>query len=192
HFVRIDEAARESEAALGKFRRAFLEFFARAQNFHIALHVFMRPAARMRHIGKLRKKKAELGKEPEHLARDRLDIVLAANDDEAGYLVADQHVVARGNCVLHAITTRNNVLNRNKVAGFIIVGGQDNIQSVAGQMLGFFAELGFLFPQFPYVALWAGWPNETWSAMWKFCARAKNSRKARRNLPSAASLSRAA
>jgi len=66
----------------------------------------------------------------------------------------------RLNCVQNAITTRNKVLIRNKVAGFIIVGGQDNIQSVAGQMLGFFAELGFLFPQFPYVAHSRGWSHE--------------------------------
>jgi len=66
----------------------------------------------------------------------------------------------RLNCVQNAITIRNNVLIRNKVAGFIIVGGQDNIQAVAGQMLGFFAELGFLFPQFPYIAHSRGWSSE--------------------------------
>ncbi len=48
----------------------------------------------------------------------------------------------RLNCVQNAVTIRDQVLIRNKVAGFIIVGGQDNIQAVAGQMLGFFAELG--------------------------------------------------
>jgi hypothetical protein len=52
------------------------------------------------------------------------------------------------------------VLIRNKVAAFLIVGGQDNIQAVAGQMLGFFAELGFLFPQFPFVAHSRGWTAE--------------------------------
>ena len=66
----------------------------------------------------------------------------------------------RLNCVQNAITIRNRVLIRNKVAGFIIVGGQDNIQAVAGQMLGFFAELGFLFPQFPYIAHSRGWSHE--------------------------------
>jgi hypothetical protein len=40
------------------------------------------------------------------------------------------------------------------------VGGQDNIQAVAGQMLGFFAELGFIFPQFPYIAHSRGWSHE--------------------------------
>jgi nitrite reductase/ring-hydroxylating ferredoxin subunit/multimeric flavodoxin WrbA len=66
----------------------------------------------------------------------------------------------RLNCVQNAITIRNNVLIRNKVAGFIIVGGQDNIQAVAGTMLGFFAELGFIFPQFPYIAHSRGWSHE--------------------------------
>ena len=66
----------------------------------------------------------------------------------------------RLNCVQNAVTIRDKVLIRNKVAGFIIVGGQDNIQAVAGQMLGFFAELGFLFPQFPYIAHSRGWSHE--------------------------------
>lgn len=66
----------------------------------------------------------------------------------------------RLNCVQNAITIHNNVLIRNKVAGFIIVGGQDNIQAVAGQMLGFFSELGFMFPQFPFIAHSRGWSAE--------------------------------
>ncbi len=66
----------------------------------------------------------------------------------------------RLNCVQNAVTIRNQVLIRNKVAGFIIVGGQDNIQGVAGQMLGFFSELGFIFPQFPYIAHSRGWSAE--------------------------------
>ena len=32
------------------------------------------------------------------------------------------------------VTIQDNVLIRNKVAAFIITGGQDNIQAVAGQM----------------------------------------------------------
>jgi multimeric flavodoxin WrbA/nitrite reductase/ring-hydroxylating ferredoxin subunit len=66
----------------------------------------------------------------------------------------------RMNCVQNQITLRNRVLIRNKVAGFIIVGGQDNIQMVAGQMLGFFSELGFIFPQFPFIAHSRGWSHE--------------------------------
>jgi len=70
----------------------------------------------------------------------------------------------RLNCVQNAVTVRNQVLIRNKVAGFIIVGGQDNIQGVAGQMLGFFAELGFVFPQFPFIAHSRGWSAEDMEA----------------------------
>jgi multimeric flavodoxin WrbA len=66
----------------------------------------------------------------------------------------------RLNCIQNQITTHNRVLIRNKVASFIIVGGQDNVQGVAGQMLGFFAELGFHFPQFPYIAHSRGWSAE--------------------------------
>ena len=96
----------------------------------------------------------------------------------------------RLNCVQNAITTRNNVLIRNKVAGFIVVGGQDNIQAVAGQMLGFFAELGFIFPQFPYIAHSRGWSHEDMEAQRRDRARFRsNSRKAPPNFPSAASAS---
>lgn len=66
----------------------------------------------------------------------------------------------RLNCVQNQTTIRNRILIRNKVASFIITGGQDNVQGVAGQMLGFFGELGFLFPQFPYVAHSRGWSAE--------------------------------
>lgn len=66
----------------------------------------------------------------------------------------------RLNTIQNQVTIKNRVLIRNKVAAFIIVGGQDNVQGVAGQMLGFFAELGFHFPQFPYVAHSRGWTAE--------------------------------
>jgi multimeric flavodoxin WrbA/nitrite reductase/ring-hydroxylating ferredoxin subunit len=66
----------------------------------------------------------------------------------------------RLNCIQNQVTTHNRVLIRNKVASFIIVGGQDNVQGVAGQMLGFFAELGFHFPQFPFIAHSRGWSAE--------------------------------
>ena len=58
------------------------------------------------------------------------------------------------------VTIRNRVLIRNKVASFIITGGQDNVQEVAGHLLMFFGELGFLFPQFPFIAHSRGWSAE--------------------------------
>jgi len=69
-------------------------------------------------------------------------------------------MVERMNCVQNQVTIANRVLMRNKVAAFIITGGQDNVQAVAGQMLGFFAEIGCHFPQFPYVAHSRGWTAE--------------------------------
>ena len=69
-------------------------------------------------------------------------------------------MVERMNCIQNQVTIGNRVLLRNKVASFIITGGQDNIQSVAGQMLGFFAEIGCVFPPFPYIAHSRGWSAE--------------------------------
>ena len=69
-------------------------------------------------------------------------------------------LIERMNCIQNQVTIRNRVLIRNKAAAFIITGGQDNVQSVAGQMLMFFAELGFDFPQFPFIAHSRGWSAE--------------------------------
>ena len=66
----------------------------------------------------------------------------------------------RLNCVQNQITIANRVLIRNKVAAFIITGGQDNIQAVAGHLLMFFSEIGFHFPQFPFIAHSRGWSAE--------------------------------
>ena len=69
-------------------------------------------------------------------------------------------MVERLNCVQNQVTIADRVLIRNKAISFIITGGQDNIQAVAGQMMGFFGELGFLMPQFPYIAHSRGWAAE--------------------------------
>lgn len=69
-------------------------------------------------------------------------------------------MVERLNCVQNQITIKDTALIRNKVAGFIIMGGQDNVQDVAGHLLGFFSELGFSFPPFPYIAHSRGWSAE--------------------------------
>lgn len=69
-------------------------------------------------------------------------------------------MVERMNCIQNQITIANKVLLHNKVAAFIITGGQDNVQAVAGQMLGFFSELGCHLPPFPYIAHSRGWAAE--------------------------------
>jgi multimeric flavodoxin WrbA len=66
----------------------------------------------------------------------------------------------RLNCVQNQVTIANRVLIRNKVAAFIITGGQDNVQDVAGHLMGFFGEIGCQFPQFPFIAHSRGWTAE--------------------------------
>ena len=69
-------------------------------------------------------------------------------------------MIERLNCVQNQVTIHNTVLIKNKVAAFIITGGQDNIQAVAGSMFTFWAELGFVFPPFPFIAHSRGWDAE--------------------------------
>lgn len=89
------------------------------------------------------------------------DVILLATPIRWGAASSLYYRMAeRMNCVQNQITIANNVLIRNKVAGFIIVGGQDNVQAVAGQLLGFFGEIGFHLPHFPYIAHSRGWTAE--------------------------------
>lgn len=89
------------------------------------------------------------------------DVVLIATPIRWGSASALYFKMAeRLNCVQNAITLHNKVLIRNKVAAFIITGGQDNIQAVAGSMLAFWSELGFVFPPFPFIAHSRGWDAE--------------------------------
>ncbi|SPP64515.1 Rieske 2Fe-2S domain-containing protein [Nitrospira lenta] len=69
-------------------------------------------------------------------------------------------MVERMNCIQNQETIANKHLLKNKVAAFIIMGGQDNVQGVAGQLMTFFAEVGCQFPQFPFVAHSRGWSAE--------------------------------
>ena len=89
------------------------------------------------------------------------DVILVATPIRWGNASALYYrMVERMNCVQNQVTIANRVLMRNKTAAFIITGGQDNVQAVAGQMLGFFAEIGCHFPQFPYIAHSRGWSAE--------------------------------
>ncbi|MCE9616233.1 MAG: NAD(P)H-dependent oxidoreductase [Lentisphaerae bacterium] len=88
----------------------------------------------------------------------------------------------RLNCVQNQVTIANRVLIRNKVAAFIITGGQDNIQAVAGNALGFFAELGFQFPQFPYIAHSRGWSAEDMERNIEYVEKSEELRRGAREL----------
>lgn len=69
-------------------------------------------------------------------------------------------MIERLNCVQNQITLNNKILIKNKVASFIITGGQDNIQNVAGQMMMFFSELGFALPPYSFMGWSRGWTAE--------------------------------
>ena len=69
-------------------------------------------------------------------------------------------LVERLNCVQNQETIANRVLMRNKVVGFVVTGGQDNVQAVVGQMMVFFSEIGCHFPPFPFIAHSRGWSAE--------------------------------
>jgi nitrite reductase/ring-hydroxylating ferredoxin subunit/multimeric flavodoxin WrbA len=89
------------------------------------------------------------------------DVVLVATPIRWGVASSLYFKMAeRLNCIQNQITIRDNALIRRKVAAFVITGGQDNVQGVAGEMLCFFSELGFCFPQFPYIAHSRGWSAE--------------------------------
>jgi nitrite reductase/ring-hydroxylating ferredoxin subunit/multimeric flavodoxin WrbA len=89
------------------------------------------------------------------------DVVILATPIRWGNASSLYYKMAeRLNCVQNQITIRDRVMIRNKTAAFIITGGQDNIQGVAGQLLTFFGELGFMFPQFPFIAHSRGWSAE--------------------------------
>ena len=85
-------------------------------------------------------------------------------------------MVERMNCIQNQVTIANRVLLRNKVAAFIITGGQDNVQAVAGQMMGFFGEIGCQFPQFPFVAHSRGWSAEDMERNVEYVMRSKELR----------------
>ena len=89
------------------------------------------------------------------------DVVLLSTSIRWGTASSLYHKMAeRLNCIQNQITIANRVLITNKVAGFIITGGQDNIQAVAGSLLTFWSELGFVFPAFAFIAHSRGWDAE--------------------------------
>ncbi|HEY7506832.1 MAG TPA: NAD(P)H-dependent oxidoreductase, partial [Nitrososphaera sp.] len=89
------------------------------------------------------------------------DVIMVATPIRWGAASSLYYKMAeRMNCIQNQITIGDKALIQNKVASFIITGGQDNVQDVAGHMLGFFSELGFVFPPFPYIAHTRGWSAE--------------------------------
>ncbi len=103
------------------------------------------------------------------------DIVLVSTPIRWGNASSLYYKMAeRLNSIQNQITLKNKVLIQNKVVGLIITGGQDNIQSVAGQMLTFFSELGFVSPTFPFVAHSLGWASENMEQNMDFVSQSEH------------------
>src|SRR5690606_12436586 len=69
-------------------------------------------------------------------------------------------MIQRMNCIQNQIITNNRYLIRDKVAAFIITGGQDNVQHVAGELFSFWSQMGFVFGKFPFAGWTRGWYAE--------------------------------
>jgi nitrite reductase/ring-hydroxylating ferredoxin subunit/multimeric flavodoxin WrbA len=89
------------------------------------------------------------------------DVILLSTPIRWGQASALYHRMAeRLNCIQNQITIHNRCMIARKVAAFIVTGGQDNVQGVVGDLMTFWAELGFVFPQFPFIAHSRGWDAE--------------------------------
>jgi len=89
------------------------------------------------------------------------DVVLVATPIRWGNASSLYYKMAeRLNCIENHALLHNEHLIKDKVAGFIITGGQDNVQAVAGNLMMFFGELGFRFPQHPFIGHSRGWTAE--------------------------------
>jgi nitrite reductase/ring-hydroxylating ferredoxin subunit/multimeric flavodoxin WrbA len=105
------------------------------------------------------------------------DVILVATPIRWGAASSLYYKMAeRMNCIQNQITIRDQVLMRNKVSGFIVTGGQDNVQAVVGQMLTFFAELGCVFPQFPFIGHSRGWSAEDMEHNIEYVTKSKDLR----------------
>lgn len=89
------------------------------------------------------------------------DVILIATPIRWGSASSLYYKMAeRLNCIENQILLHETKLIKNKVISFIITGGQDNVQAVLGQMMMFFGQLGFVFPEFPFVGHSRGWTAE--------------------------------
>ena len=91
-------------------------------------------------------------------------------------------MVERMNCIQNQITINNKVLIRNKVAAFIITGGQDGIQAVAGQMMVFFSEIGYLCRSSRSSRTRSAGSSRRWIATWSFVENSEALREGAREL----------
>ena len=83
-----------------------------------------------------------------------------------------QKFVERMNCIENQYSWFGNRMVRNKVVGLIIIGHVDGMQHVAGNLLNFFAWLGFSSPVVS-IASWVGENDEDTTKDWDQIERNK-------------------
>ena len=83
-----------------------------------------------------------------------------------------QKFVERMNCIENQYSWFGNRMIRKKVVGLIIIGHVDGMQHVAGNLLNFFAWLGFASPEVS-IASWVGENDEDTTKDWKQIERNK-------------------
>jgi multimeric flavodoxin WrbA len=76
-----------------------------------------------------------------------------------------QKFVERMNCIENQYSWFGNRMIRKKVVGLIIIGHVDGMQHVAGNLLNFFAWLGFASPEVS-IASWVGENDEDTTKDW--------------------------
>lgn len=77
-----------------------------------------------------------------------------------------QKFVERMNCIENQFSWFGNRMIKNKVIGLIIIGHVDGMQHVAGNLLNFFAWLGFSSPEVS-IASWVGENDEDTTKDWE-------------------------
>jgi len=83
-----------------------------------------------------------------------------------------QKFVDRMNCIENQYSWFGNRMIRKKVVGLIIIGHVDGMQHVAGNLLNFFAWLGFASPEVS-IASWVGENDEDTTKDWDLIERNK-------------------
>lgn len=94
-----------------------------------------------------------------------------------------QKFVERMNCIENQYSWFGNRMIRKKVVGLIIIGHVDGMQHVAGNLLNFFAWLGFASPEVS-IASWVGENDEDTTKDWKQIERNKYTQEDLNNLVS--------
>jgi multimeric flavodoxin WrbA len=113
--------------------------------------------------------------------KDKMDVIYYGLTEWADIMVVSTPIrygnptalyfkmVERLNTIHNQVTLHDKHLIKDKVACFLITGGQDNVQHTAGEMITFFSEMGFMMPRYSYAAWTRGWYAEHMAKSFDLC-----------------------